>query len=165
MEPEAKERRWGPVIALAAVAVVFFVATAIYQENQPDPPLAVLDIPPNGIAEAAYLNDGSPVFVVQIDGTVRVVSAVSSHLEEDRIAWCPTSRTVDDLDHGSKWDTSGRYIAGPAPTDLSVYEIETDFDLRTVTVVKEIVPTGRSDRQTLSGPPCDLIGGYLRHPG
>ena len=165
MQTEVERRRWGPVLAFAAVAVVFFLATAIYQETRPRPPLAVFDIPPGGIVEAAYLDDGSPVFVIHLGGFVTVVSAVSTHGADGRMAWCPTSRTVDDWDYGSKWDPQGRYVAGPAPTDLAAFEIETNLDLRTVTVVKEIEPAGRSERQTLAGPPCDLAGGYLYHPG
>jgi hypothetical protein len=85
----------------------------------------VLDVPPIGQVAPANMADGRPVFVVHdAEGTVSVVDGLSTHAPfglAKVIGWCPTSRTFDDLFHGSMWTESGNYIAGPAPTGLVTY--------------------------------------------
>ena len=85
-----------------------------------------LRVPALGDAAAAFLADGRPVFVVHHeDGTVSVVDAFSTHTPfgvGKLVGWCDASRTLDDLQHGSKFDEQGRYILGPASSGLVTFE-------------------------------------------
>lgn len=126
-------------------------------------------MPPIGDAAAAFLADGRPVFVVHHeDGTVSVVDAVSTHTPfgvGTLVSWCDASRTFDDLRHGSTFDEQGRYILGPAPTGLVIFEAtELGTTPPTVRVGARQLPEPRTDVGTpLSGPPCTSARDTLSH--
>lgn len=87
---------------------------------------AVLDLPPVGQANAEWLDDGTPVFVARHDDRhVSVVLALSTHTPawgfDKMIGWCPSSRTFEDVQHGSQWNAHGTYLGGPAPTGLVTF--------------------------------------------
>jgi hypothetical protein len=116
-------------IAVAlAVAIPVLVVTwnALRPLDGAQGGLGLVDVPPVGQVSAANLADGHPVFVVhQIDGTVEVIDAFSTHDPyglSKLVAWCPSSRTFDDVFHGSRWDESGTYMLGPAPSGLATYQ-------------------------------------------
>lgn len=71
------------------------------------------------------LESGRPVFVVVDDAGVVVVDAVSTHLDHDWVAWCPTSGTFRET-HGGMWDRAGGYVGGPPRTNLGRYAIDVD---------------------------------------
>jgi Rieske Fe-S protein len=125
----------------------------------------VLDVPEVGGVEPGSLRDGHPVFVVHHpDGSIHVVEAISAHLEDDTMAWCPSSRTIDDVPHGSRWDAKGRYVSGPSPTDLGTYRIDVASDGETVVVLAYVEPAPRSTiSDGVAGPTC-IDGGYEIHP-
>lgn len=127
--------------------------------------LGVVRAPEVGEVEAAYLSDGHPVFVVgDLDGTIHVVDAISTHLIGDQMAWCPSSRTIDDVFHGARWDPTGRYVSGPGRTDLGYYEFELSDDASELTVSAYIRPTSRTESPVgVSGNSC-VDGGYQVHP-
>jgi hypothetical protein len=160
------ERRWGPVLILAAAALGVF-AGAIFVEllQSDDGALAEFDIPPRGVTVAEYLPNGTPVFVIHaLNGEISVVRAISAHIESDRMGWCPSSRTIEDLDHGARWNERGSYVSGPAPTDLVTYAYDLHPGLSLISVTRELTVGGRSDEQQVGGPPCEP-NEFLLHPG
>ncbi len=141
------------------------LALAVAACSESDAGLGVLAVPAVGDTNAAELADGHPVFVVHdLDGTVYVIDAISPHIAMDQMAWCPTSRTIDDVFHGARWDAQGRYVSGPGPTDLGRYTFEV-ADAGTSMIVQEYVePAPRSTvSDGMAGPSC-VDGGYQVHP-
>ncbi len=126
----------------------------------------VLDVPAIGQVAPANLADGRPVFVVHHpDGTVSVIDGFSTHVPfglAKLISWCPTSRTFDDLFHGSRWDDSGYYELGPAPTGLVRYETTILADGR-VRVGPAIAPAPRGAGGAFkpAGPFCQGTSGIV----
>ena len=119
------------MLSITAVIVVVAVVVSVASDDSAsdDGLLAVFDVPSIGDTESAVLLDGHPVFVVHdLDGTVMVIEAVSARLDDDPMAWCPSSRTIDDVPHGARWDAQGRYVSGPGPTDLGRYEVRISED-------------------------------------
>lgn len=162
--------RWSVRIALLlgvalAVLVVVILTDLASDDSASTDGLAVLSIPDLAETVPALLNDGHPVFVVHdLDGTVFVVEAVSTHLIDDVMAWCPSSRTIDDVPHGARWDAQGRYVAEPGPSDLGSYETQLLDNQRELVVVAYVVPPPRSeDSDGMTGPGC-FEGGYETHP-
>lgn len=140
------------------------VVSALVSCTEVDAGLGVLDLPPVGSVEPGLLTDGSPVFVVHdLDGTVSVLQAESTHNPEEPVAWCPSSRTIDGLLFGSRWDTHGRYVAGPAPRDLASYQIRLDGER--IVVLAHIESAPRSPTSDgFAGPNCESTGDYRTHP-
>lgn len=128
--------------------------------------LGILSVPDVGETDASFLDDGHPVFVVHdVDGTIHVVEAVSTHIVEDQMGWCPSSRTIDDVFHGARWDAKGRYVSGPAPTNLGTYRFEVSDEGSEVTVLAYVEPSPRSESPDgMAGPDCVVGGGYQIHP-
>ena len=85
----------------------------------------VVTAPAVGETVATFLRDGHPVFVVDHeDGSLSVVDAFSTDAPFGigyMVGWCESSRTFDDLHGGAKFDETGRYVLGPAPTGLATY--------------------------------------------
>ena len=146
--------------------VSLVVVLALAGCNDTDRGLGVLSVPAAGDTEAAELDDGHPVFVVHDpDSGVHVLEAVSTHLVDQHMAWCPTSRTIDDLFHGSRWDTQGRYVAGPAPKDLGRYEFDIQPDGERLVVLSYVEPAPRSESSSgMAGPTCFETENYEKHP-
>ena len=81
------------MLSFVGVGVVVLVVVDAATDDSNGGLLAVLDVPSLGDTESAFLRDGHPVFVVHdLDGTVMVIEAVSTHLPDDRMAWCPSRR-------------------------------------------------------------------------
>lgn len=111
---------WLVGVALAAVLAV--VVAVLSQGNQ------TLTTPVRGDVSAQWL-EGHPVFVVSVDGTIRVLDAVSPHSPEGFtkvLAWCVSSQLFEDLWHGSRFDRTGAYVGGPSPTGMAAYEVTSD---------------------------------------
>ncbi len=94
-----------------------------------------------------------------------VIEAVSARLDDDHpMAWCPSSRTTDDMPHGARWDAQGRYVSGPGPRDLGRYEIQVIEGQEELVVVAYVDPPPRSQSPVgMAGPGC-FDGGYEVHP-
>jgi hypothetical protein len=84
--------------------------------------------PGRGRAVATFLADGRPVFVVtDRAGRTSVVDAISTHRPYGvgyLVGWCRSAGTFDDPFHGSRFTADGRYLMGPASTDLPTYPFE-----------------------------------------
>jgi len=152
------------MLSFVGVGVVVLVVVDAATDDSDGGLLAVLDVPSLGDTESAFLRDGHPVFVVHdLDGTVMVIEAVSTHLPDDRMAWCPSSRTIDDVPHGARWDAQGRYVSGPGPRDLGRYEIEVIEGQEELEVVAYLESPPRSQSPDgRAGPLC--VTGYEVHP-
>ena len=157
---------WISVTVLAIGAVVAAVVVASMADDDAPIGLGVVPVPTAGSTEPGELHDGHPVFVAHdLDGTVTVLDAISTHLAADPMGWCATSRTIDDIPHGARWDAQGRYVSGPAPTDLGSYEYVIDQRSQEIVVLVYVAPQERSSS------PLDTItywcgehGGYEVHP-
>lgn len=156
---------WFTVLIVAAGAALALVIIALLTSSENGDPLGTLAIPAPGDTVAATLADGDPVFVTHSpDGEIAVVEAISTHIASDPMAWCPSSRTIDGVDHGARWDPSGRYLAGPGRTDLGTYEFVVSDDGNSLEVTKYSPPDGRSfESSGVAGPSCET-GGYELHP-
>ncbi len=151
-------------VLLIGGSLVFAVAMAACTSGSTG--LADLAIPEVGEVEAGFLDDGHPVFVIHdMDGSVHVVEAISTHIKEDTMAWCPTSRTIEDVFHGAIWDPWGRYVAGPGASDLGTYEFEVIEGRSELTVTAYVEPAPRSIVSSgVEGPRCAAIAEYEVHP-
>jgi hypothetical protein len=120
------QRRLAISAILIGIAVVFVGAAVVFglfdgQDLETDK----LVVPAVGETTGDFLADGTPVFVVHaLDGSIRVVEAVSTHLPDDPMGWCAATRTIEDVAHGAKWDETGSYVAGPARSDLGTFELD-----------------------------------------
>ena len=152
--------QWRRLLTILLPAVLVFGAC-----TDMDSGLGVFSVPNVGATESAFLEDGHPVFVVHdLDGTIHVIEAISTHIVEDQMAWCPSSRTIDDVFHGARWDAQGRYVSGPAPTNLGSYEFEVSDGESELTVLAYVQPPPRSESPDgMAGPSC-VDGGYQTHP-
>jgi hypothetical protein len=88
----------------------------------------VLDVPPRRQADAAFLADGRPVFVVHNkDGTIAVLDAFSPHRAwgiRQLVVWCPANYFASWPD-GSYFDRYGTWRAGRlAPPGLSSFSFD-----------------------------------------
>lgn len=122
----------------------------------------VLPVPSVGEAIAAYLEDGTPVFVSHPEeGDVRVVGALNPHVhawDGKLVAYCPSSGWFEDLRHGSRFNAWGDWMGGPAPSALPDHEADVSVDGQTVRVTGESVHTRPRDdtraEQPQRGPNC-----------
>lgn len=167
-------RRFAAVAAGMAVAVAATVVLVGDEGGIPvidgvagDPaaPVAVdgvLPVPEEGDVLAAYLEDGSPVFVAYPEaGEVLVLDALGTHDPGfgKLVAYCPSSGWFEDLYHGAKFTIWGDWVGGPAPSGLPAYPVELAADAATVRVTG---PAGeaparedpRGERYEPRGPSC-----------
>jgi hypothetical protein len=160
-------RRW-PVLVVACLiglgaVVLAWRAIGPLGSDQTADGRGVFDVPPIGKVAAVNLDDGRPVFVVhQEDGSVSVIDGISTHTPwglSYPVAWCSSSRTFDDVFHGSKWTEDGVYMFGPAPTGLVTYEATVLSD-STVNVGSPLAPSLRGAQSDFepTGPFCDGSG-------
>jgi hypothetical protein len=136
---------------------------------------AVLDVPADGEVAAAWLDDGTPVFVSSVGEEVLVLDPV---MEGGR--WVPSLAVHCDRgagpavfqgpQHGQLWDLRGRYLGGPAPADLGRYEGRAAGDGQVAVLGDRIAAEGRSqDEDARGGPGCfytasgDHVDDTLRH--
>lgn len=141
----------GVVAVMATIAIVASGVLALTQDDHYGLPMP----DPSGVAPA--LIDGEPVWVVDSETGLVVISAVSTHGAENvELAWCPSSRTFKDLTSGSEWDEYGRNIWGPAPRDLDVW---TQSEIDGEVMWTKIESVGRSSG-IHAGAPCSLTDGF-----
>jgi hypothetical protein len=93
------------------------------------------------------------------DGSLSVIDGISTHVPwglAKAVTWCSTSRTFEDVYHGSKWTEDGVYMLGPAPTGLATYETNVVGD-GTVEVGAQLAPSPRGTATdfTPPGPFCN----------
>lgn len=107
------------------------------------------------------------VFLVHAEPPL-ALSAVSSHLQEP-IAYCPANETFTELAHGSWWDRSGYYLAGPAPRGMGRIASRVREGIVEInpTVVEDGPPRGAGPAETPSRRLCeyerpgDAVNGFL----
>jgi Rieske 2Fe-2S protein len=121
----------------------------------------ILEAPAVGTAIAGFRMDGTPFLVVRhADGGLTAVEAISPHRAtagiKKLLAWCPSSRTFDDVFHGARFDEYGRYLSGPAPTGLSTIRVDVlEEDPLRFRLADTLPPTPRtSDALPPAGPFC-----------
>ena len=157
---------WIFLLVLAIGVMVVAVVVALTDDDDDPIGLGVLPEPALGSTESGVLHDGRPVFVAHdLDGTISVLDATSTHLATNPMGWCATSRTIDDIFRGARWDAQGRYVSGPAPTDLGSYEYVIDGRSQDIVVLMYVSPQERtsSPLDTITNW-CAEHGGYEIHP-
>lgn len=158
---------WISAVLLASGVVVAAVVVSAVDNDDSAIGLGVFPVPTVGSTDMGNLHDGRQVFVTHdLDGTVSVLDGVSTHVATNPMGWCATSRTIDDIYRGARWDAQGRYVSGPASTDLGSYEYVIDQRSQDIVVLIIVVPQKRTSS------PLDTIthwcaehGGYETHPG
>ncbi len=130
---------WGAAIAssLALLAGIFrmFKPDVHYEESQK----FKIGKPENFPMGTVRKLDDKKVFIFSDDQGLYAVSAICTHLGciVYTTEWgfqCPC--------HGSKYDKDGKVIGGPAPTNLSWYEISQSVDGSLVVNASKEVPKG-----------------------
>lgn len=108
-------------VTVAGVVLVVVAAVLVLNLGDDGTTLAV---PPVGQVRADAIGD-VPVFVVHApDGQVHVLDARSPHDVFPKVlAWCRPAMLFEDLWHGSVFDPAGRWLGGPAATDMASYEV------------------------------------------
>lgn len=157
--PSEQRARYAAIAAWA----IGLVALAAWHATHPSHPL--LPLPPAGSVAADYLPDGTPVWVVAYDdGTAGVFEATSTHRAYGlawAVGWCEEKDAFIDYWGASRWDKHGRYVGGPAPSDLTSYEIvvieegSVAVDGRMVAPRRTYVGTGPLGGVCTEGDPTD----------
>lgn len=65
------------------------------------------------------------VFIVDLGHHLLALSDDAQHIEGERVLYCEASRTFMGP-HGEFFDGQGRYVAGPARTDLDLYPVRAE---------------------------------------
>ncbi len=97
----------------------------------------VLEVPPAGEVRAARLDDGTPVYVVNVDDSVSVIDARGRGAPGElasMVAWCRDTRTFVDLADQTLYAADGAMIDGNAGAGLSVLASRHDAEAKRVTV-------------------------------
>ncbi|MBF0565788.1 MAG: Rieske (2Fe-2S) protein [Nitrospirae bacterium] len=113
----------------------FFKSDVRYEE----PSVFKIGKPENFPVGTARKLDDKKVFVFSDDGGFYAISCVCTHLgcivhTSDNGFTCPC--------HGSKYNTAGKVISGPAPRSLPWFEITQDVDGSLVVNAGSEVPSG-----------------------
>jgi hypothetical protein len=145
-------RRLMVAIVILVVAGAAVVAIAALLRGEPPTPV-VLDRPAAGQAVAAYLPDGTPIWLIgHPDGSVSALSAFDTHTPFNLgklTWWCRPARAIDNPHHGSKWDEYGVKLGGPAPAALASWAVTTGGGQVTLGATRPAPPLGTPN----SGPP------------
>ena len=150
--------RWGVVAAVTGWIAGVGALAAWYVYN---PSLPRVAVPPPGVVAADYLADGTPVWVASGDNGVSVFEALSTHRPGDldwAVGWCESERAFIDYLGASRWDETGAYVGGPAPSGLTRYAV-VGVDGDRATVGRRIVAPRRTT--THSGD----LGGFCEDEG
>jgi hypothetical protein len=155
------------VLLCLGVAAALFAGVVVAARSggvtQPAASMA-LSVPAERSVAAELLPDGHPLFVVhdpRLDDVV-VLDAVSPDSGPQRpklLAWCEAAGIFEEPLHGSKFSASGGWMAGPAPSDMTPYEVVRRSDGRVVPM-EPVPPIGRSapprqdDLLAPRGPSC-----------
>lgn len=159
MSERTGSSRRRPRVSVVLVGAVLAVGAWLAWGPEPEP--AGVALPPAGSVTADFV-DGHPVFVVHdAEGTIRVLDAVDPHSPAGFVkvlAWCRSSGRFEDLWHGSRFDRTGAYLGGPAPTGLAAYPVVRREHDRVVVGSREAAPArwagGRGGTEP-AGPACD----------
>ncbi|MGI8828839.1 MAG: hypothetical protein ACR2I5_03575 [Candidatus Limnocylindria bacterium] len=150
-------------ILAAAVMTVGYAFIFSDIANPPGGDRGVLDVPPEGEVRAARLDDGSPVYVVNLDG-VRVIDARGRHAPGElasMVAWCSRTQTFVDLGDRTLYAASGTAIDSLTGSGLSVLASRLDEGGQRVTVGAESGYAGATSRPDASAR-C-LPGSWIVH--
>jgi hypothetical protein len=186
-----------PLVGVLTGAVVLLLVVLLVGQLAPQPapiiepavpdiadqvvePVAVdgtLPVPPVGEAIAAYLEDGTPVFVSHPeDGEVYVLEAFDGHGPggvQEMVHWCPSAQQFAEARHGTRFNAYGDYAGGPAPRPLLDVPSEAVDDARVRVTGPPAPPRERTDVRAevpLAGPHClqgegetELMDGAVGH--
>lgn len=148
------------VAAVAAIGYVFVysnIATPLGRD------LGAFEIPPAGEVAATWLEDGRPVYVLQVDGEPRVVDARTPHVAGEPqvlVAWCPDAGAFFDRLRGGRYAPGGEVIGASATSGLNVYRTD-PADGNRVSVRDELRPAG--DAAAGAGGDCPPGSGWVVH--
>lgn len=131
------------------------------------PPGTILEIPDSdeGV-RAAFLEDGTPVFVANLGAVEAAVldARVPYQPLGERIdllvAWCPPSGRFQEPRYGSEFAPDGTHLNGPAPTGLLAYRLAVE-QASQVRVQERGSPRPRSEdpgASPMRGPECAPAG-------
>ena len=149
------------VVACVVMAIGYaFVFNAI--GTPPAGDLATLDVPSDGTAAVDLLDEGQPVFVTALDGSVTVIDARAPRAPNTAstlVAWCRSEAAFVDLATGRSFDAAGRPLDGDVP-GLSVYRTRpSDEGARVVVEPTSMTASANgATERTVTCPVSELIG-------
>jgi nitrite reductase/ring-hydroxylating ferredoxin subunit len=161
----ALRRRWGIVLAAVGLGAALVVLALLRDPSGVTLETAdegergtILALPARGGIAAEFLSDGIPVFVVHAeDGDVTVVDARDPHDVGVQllVGWCATAGWFEGGAFGSRFLPDGRWISGPAPSDLATFETEVDGQSVQVGVRRDTAGRSGGEPPGLAGPTCE----------
>ncbi len=127
----SSERRTALAIGLGIVALFLLlvvVLPAIDAATRPAPPGDALVVSAADLPEgvSAWTVAERRIFLVPDGDSITAFLAYATHLEDERIWWCPTLDAFVPPAHGEAYDRSGRIIVGPAERALDRLPVERD---------------------------------------
>lgn len=140
------------VKVLGAALVAFIVANQLNALRE-DPWVDAASVAELRGDRVVYLPEHQ-VFVVWDAGAPLALSADARHLEGERVLFCPSSGQFESPAHGEKFDLGGRYVAGPAASDMTRVASRLEGDRVLVNPSMETASAARGER----GAPRDPEG-------
>lgn len=122
-------------LVLAGVASLrYLVPNVLYEPLRVFRLLRPGDYPDNDLTFV----EEQKVFIVKKGGTIRAISAVCTHLG-CTVNWSQAAGKFLCPCHGSRFDPSGKNVAGPAPSPLQWFEVSLAKDGRIVVNMDKVV--------------------------
>lgn len=118
-------------VIVAAVAAIGYAYVYLGIATPPGGGLGTVPVPAPGEVEAVLLDDGRPVYVIEVDGTVTVLDARAPRVGgavEALVAWCADASAFLDLRSGGTFAPGGEVLGGSAPSGLRVFSTERSGD-------------------------------------
>lgn len=154
----------GIAAALLAAGLLAALVATIAVVTRPAGEVAVLPVPEPGQAVTGLRPDGAPVIVTRdTAGQVHAFLGVVPHAGLP-LTWCPRSQMFTEALGASRFDSTGRYLSGPAPHGL--YRIAVKAADGPVVLGERLPPEPRvaglkSPARPNPDDPCVFSEGYL----
>lgn len=140
------EHRWFRHLVWVAVAVVASAVFALGASRGASDPWVEVGTPTDLRAEGAVYLQREGLFVVHDDAYPIAVYEDVPHLPGDRVVWCRTSRSFEEVAHGSKFDRTGAYMDGPARRGLDQAPVRVEGGVVLVDTSERITGPARRER-------------------
>lgn len=149
--------RFAGAIGIFVVLVIGLGVCSVLTMTPPDP-VGERVASVKDVQEAGVLAVPTPRIFLLDDGEILALSWRSPHLG-DRMSFCESAQVFYSPAHGETFDRRGIYMSGPAPGDMTTFEVTVRNDDVFVDLSRPIpgalrTARGRRDALAPSGPFC-----------